>query len=228
MDSVLVANPIVNYNLIPQYKTFSDFLYTASNVLGLRVSTQNGGTGSLDSAATTDNSYNGKYDLATGTTNNNTGISKLCSSGTTPKIILGGGILEVEWRVRVPILSGSPAYTLRIGATDSVGVPGNGIYFIYNDTTNGGNWQCISRISFASTVLNSSIPVLANTWYRVKFIVNAAATEVSFYVDDVFVGTNTTGIPTDALMLAAGIEKSSTTTTSRTVQLDSVYYRMER
>ena len=42
------------------------------------------------------------------------------------------------------------------------------------------------------------MPVVAAIWTKLKVLVNADATLVSYYINDIFVGTNTLNIPTGA------------------------------
>ena len=75
----------------------------------------------------------------------------------------------------------------------------NEIGFRYDRLTDGGNWQCITRLSSTETKTNSGVAVTASStganMQTLEFVVNEAATEVLFYIDGVLVATHTTNIP---------------------------------
>ncbi len=140
-------------------------------------------------------------------------------------LLAGGGVICAEWRIRIPTLSvaGSEAFTLRIGLHDSTSAaPTDGLWFEYTDATNSGQWQVkASSNSTASTTNTTSAPA-ANTWYRLKIVINAAGTSAEFFVDDVSVGTVTSNIPTGSGRVFgpnAGITKTQGTT-ARLLDLD--------
>ncbi len=222
----------------PIHQCFEDFLFDAlganNNPLSfVGVGSGGGGVGgTLESAAPVDNSYSGLITLTTGTSNNNNSKASLNSSNSDNRIKAGGGIQSIEWRIRLPNLSGSPEYNVKVGLQDGVvaGDPANGIYLQYSDTINSGNWRGVTRNSSTSTNVNSSITVAANTWYKLKFIVNTAGNEVQFFVNDVYIGSSTTNIPTgNGMRIVASIEKSGTASaTARTMHLDWTLYRIDR
>ncbi len=192
-----------------------------------------GGAGStLETGAPTDNTYSGMVNSITGTSNNNTSKAGLEGSGGKNLIKAGGGIQIIEWRIRLPILSSTPEYNVKVGLQDGIvaGDPANGIYLQYSNTINSGNWRGVTRNSSTSTNVDSSIAVAANTWYKLRFQINAAGTNVDFFVDGTYIGSSTGTIPTtNAMRLVASIEKSgAANATSRTMNIDSVYYRIER
>jgi hypothetical protein len=111
---------------------------------------------------------------------------------------LGGGEIQLETRVRFTILSDAIqeyAYFFGFGNANAA-IPSNGVFFGYNRVVDGHFWSI-------NTVNNSvaTKTVLANTvsnfvWYKLKIIINAAATSVDFYLNGSLVGTLTTNIPT--------------------------------
>lgn len=215
---------------------FEDFLYNDDHVhdssLSISVTQANGGTGTLETTAPSDNTYAGLYTLATGTGNNATGKALIDSSGATNRIKAGGGDLTIEWRVRLPTLSGTPQYNVKVGLQDgtALGDPANGIYLFYSSTVNSGQWRGVSRNASTSTNVDSSTTVVANTWYKLGIKINSAGTLVEFFVNAVSIGTSSTNIATgNGMRLMASIEKQGTSSaTSRTMNVDYIYYRMER
>jgi hypothetical protein len=173
----------------------------------------NGGISTMDTA-TTDNTYSGSFTEATGTAVPTlTTMGKAYAFNNTSLTIKAGG-QTIEWRIRLKQLGGntnaSPRFDVKAGTmdNDAVGDPANGIYFQYMDNLNGGSWTCVTSNASTRTVLNSSSSPVANTWVRLKYIVNVAGTSVSFYIDDVFVGTTTTNIPSNnGCRIQVSIEK---------------------
>lgn len=215
---------------------FEDFFFTALSQLDVfhfLNFAANGGTATIETTVPTDNTYIGKVICATGTTNNATGIGGFHSSTGTSKIKAGGADLSLEFRVRLPALSGTPQYNVKMGIMDSntLGTPANGVYFIYSSTINGGAWQGISRNASTSSTVNSTVTVAAKTWYKMLIQINKAGTRVDFIIDDILIGFYSgANIPvTNATRIMFRIEKQGTASaTSRTLEVDSVYYRVER
>ena len=72
--------------------------------------------------------------------------------------------------------------------------------FEYDDSQNGGRWQAITHDG-VETSTDTGILVAADTWYKMEVEINAAATSVDFFIDNVLVATNVTNIPGAALDL---------------------------
>ena len=88
-------------------------------------------------------------------------------------------------------------YVVRAG-TGSVTLPNTvlfGIFLEYQDDENGGRWQAITVDGGGETTTDTGVTVATSTWYKLEHEVNAAGTEVKFFIDDVHVATNTTNIP---------------------------------
>ena len=192
-----------------------------------------GGSAVLETTEPTDNTYIGKVLCTTGTTVNNTGIGGFESSTGANRIKAGGADLVLEFRIRLPVLSGTPQYNVKLGLLNSntVGTPTNGIYFTYSSTINSGQWEGVSRNASTSSVVDSTIAVVANTWYKLRITINRAGTLVTFYVNDVSIGSYSgANIPTtNACRVMFRIEKQgSNSGTSRSLEVDNVYYRVER
>ena len=125
-----------------------------------------------------------------------------------------------------PALSdGTQRYTLRIGILDTRtnGAVTDGLFFSYTDTVTSGNWA-IEAIAGASPYIptTTGVAVTAGTWVRLDIIVNAAATEATFYIDGVLVHTETTNIPsgTSQATGAGWIIFKSIGTTAATMNVD--------
>lgn len=108
----------------------------------------------------------------------------------------GKEALFESW-LQLPLLSTAiNRYTARTGFWN-ISLPNTvnqGIGFEYDDSQNGGRWQAITDDG-AETSTDTGVDMVAGDWYKHSFIINGAATEVQFFIDDVLVATNTTTIP---------------------------------
>jgi hypothetical protein len=108
-----------------------------------------------------------------------------------------------EWRykawVRVPVLSTSAErFSVRIGFIDlATGDSADGAYFEYDESVSA-NWRCKTANNSTRTTVDSGVPVAANVWIKLEVWVNAAGTEVDFFINGTLVATITTNIPTSA------------------------------
>jgi len=90
-----------------------------------------------------------------------------------------------------------------------------------------GNW--IASVVNSSTVtnLNSGVSVVANQWYRLKAVINNTASAVTFYINDILIGTITTAVPSAAMHYVLKLEKTLGTV-SRTTSIDYIYWIRDR
>lgn len=136
-------------------------------------------------------------------------MSKTTASNAMP-IVLGSGELTIVWVLKVNATSSNNIY---VGISDGLfgSEAANGVYFNYASGTNSGNWVGKTSASSSRTSADSAVAVSGGTWVRLKIVVNAAATSVSFYIDDVEIANSpiTTNIPTTAI--APFISRESTT-----------------
>lgn len=151
-------------------------------------------------------------------------LGGVASGSATSGFILGGGVLTMEWLVRVEDLStAGERYNFQVGLFDTATTQVNAVRFLYSDSINSGNWT-ISTIN-ASTVTNtdSGVAVAADTWYKLRAVVNAAATSIEYFINGVSVGTVTTNIPTVAVAPRASLAKT-VGSASRVAYVD--YFRL--
>lgn len=220
--------PVPAYNKTAFYSVFDDFMWSSENAFGFNGSSANGGSSSL-SGVPADNSYDGSWDLTTGTTNNGTGRGVISSVSGRNIFRLGGHPREIEWRVRIPVLTGTPAFIARVGFADGVGAgtPANAVYFSHSGASSF--WIMNTVASSIASTQNTNVTVVANTWYKLKIRVNPQVNAVDFYINDIFVGSMSSNIPsTSSVGPVCSIEKASTSTASRTLNIDYFYCRMER
>lgn len=214
-------------------ESFEDFFFNTfgatSNPFGFVSIVVNGGTTTLETTPT-DGTYEGKVILATGTTNNNTGRAAADPFNSVNKMILGTARRVFEARVLIPTLStASISFFPVIGLVDTnaVGLPTNGVFFYYLHSTNGGAWQAHARSASTSSLVNSAVTVVANTWYKLKFI--AYPGNVDFFIDGNYIGSAVANIPTAALRPIVHVQKTGgNSNQSRTLHVDYLAWKMGR
>jgi len=227
-------------NLINSLKTanrtqgidfFDDFLGTNDNS-GISVSTgvaiNATGTGTINRITgvyPNRTNQQGVLLLATGTTTTGGGNFRL-GSVNAPTFFIGTGAISYEVYINIETLSTLAnrfvnVFGLYTGANAANSL--NGIFFVYDEGGTWGfgaigaspNWRCITVNAGTRTVTDSTVAVTASAWTKLRLEVNSNATSVSFYIDDVLIGTpHTTNIPatTTAMLFFNAILKSTGTT----------------
>ena len=162
------------------------------------------------------------------------------SSSSTPSLsllefngwggqIFGAGRSRFHYYARVRTLSdASETYTARIGFGDQQSaVPSNGVWLEYTHGTNSGNWVGISSNSSTQSTANGTIAATTD-WTKLGIEVNADATSVSYFVDDVEISNSpiTTNIPASACAPFISMTKSNGTTT-RELDVDQFFFFQE-
>lgn len=209
-------------NLNVQGKIFTECEGITSGTHGFIVTVAN--TGAQVVAGTADQSHLGVVQLDAGTTAS--GLAVLATNATSAR--LGGGQALFEADVRIPIIATSGEdFSLLIGLIDVItGAAGtDGVYFRMSSASTAAALVVTRSNSTETATVTGWTPVL-NTYYRFKFIVNAAASRVDFYVNDALIGSSTTNIPSAAgRELGVGISLLKTAgTTSRVVDVDYIKY----
>lgn len=138
-------------------------------------------------------------------------------------IILGAGKIVLEYIVKIVNLSSGSTnrYNLLFGLQDNNSAPpGSGIYFIYSDNVNSGNWQ-LQAISASTSTTNTSIPAATDGFHRFTIIIDSTGTSAEGFIDGVSVGTVSSNLPTSSIgpVFAIG-NTGSVTTDSASVSLD--------
>lgn len=168
--------------------------------------------------------------------NNAPGVVTIAGAAVTPdggvvfgavsSIRMGGGELVCEWRAKMPILSDATnRFVVRIGLGDNVSGGDNtdGVYFECDLATHGDNeWRGCTANNAVRTKLDLNTLPVADTWQRLKFIVSADGTSVSFYIDDVYKGAVATNIPTARESGFCAMYLKTLGAVSRSVVLDYV------
>ena len=106
-----------------------------------------------------------------------------------------------------------------------------GVFFEYIDDENSGRWQATTTDGVGQTSTDTGITVAASRWYKLEAEVNAAGTEVDFFIDGVLVATNTTNIPTggtyDHFLNHHIFKETSSAPAARNVFIDATYLQVE-
>jgi hypothetical protein len=208
----------------------NDVLLSASTVNGGAVASSQAQSGFTSESA-------GSGGLYTGAAAN--GRASIISN--VGSIILGGGITMVEARIYILNLSNSTdRYVFYSGfSNNTTGIdPTNGIGIFYDEggvsagSTASPNWQLSVSNNNTRTIVATTVPVAAATWYKLRIEVNAAGTGIKFFVNDVYVnpsGDITTNIPvgqTRSTGINTFIHKSIGTT-SRGVLINTARFRQK-
>jgi hypothetical protein len=171
--------------------------------------------------------------LRTGTTLS--GGCEIRQDVINPNIFLGAGAISYEVNVNVETLS-----TLAQRFFDMFGFIGNnnfnttnGVYFLYDEggvitgnPSGSANWKCVTISASTRTFTTTSVAVTASAWVKLRIEINAAATSVGFYINDVLVATHTTNIPTSSAPICIyNLHLKQTGLTSLTTYLDYIAYR---
>jgi len=196
-----------------------DFVGVNTNLDGLYGNAANGGSISNTGKGTFPNNSPNQQGFALSTTGSTliTGYAFHLNSNVTT-FVFGNGVWNFEASVMYSNLSD---ITNRFRTQHGFGNILNsnndtdGAFITYDEggTGNGTiaspNFQCVSVVNNVRTLTTSSVPVVAQTWYKMRIEVNAAATSVSFYVDNVLLATHTTNIPTGTryVSVKSGIAK---------------------
>lgn len=223
-DGTLPAWAAPGINPSTSGPTFDEFNGGTPVSIGFQATGTAAATAILNSVNTTIPAYSGAVAMQTGTATSNTNVVGQLNNAYT---YFGAGIGYVfSTRVIFPTLSTSAErYTFIAGATNSnLPIGTNYILFQYSDNINSGKFA-ISTGAAATTLVDSGVTVVANTWYTLTMILNTAGTSVSYYINNTLVGTITTNIPTGTSRLTTWrvIQQKNIGTTSRTNYLDYWY-----
>lgn len=129
----------------------------------------------------------------------------------TSPYILGGGRIYFDAAILAQILSNSTnRFVFLVGFFGQAGQQltaanqNNGCYFLYDEggVSSGSaaspNWQCVTAAggvrTFTTTTVPWSVPPNPNS-YKLWVVVNDAANEVKFYINETLVATHTTNVP---------------------------------
>jgi hypothetical protein len=146
----------------------------------------------------------------------------------TNNILTSGGVLVYEARVAIPVLGGTGAagFTARFGLGDTTGNAdqANGIYFEYTGTVAGTvNWAFKTATANTRTTTTSAVAITATTFYKLSWVLNAAGTSVGFYINNSYIASIATNIPTAAIGNLVHITTNGTNVAAKACDVDYVY-----
>lgn len=200
-------------------------LYVYDDFINNTITVFTGGTtgGTAPASATGDIGRPGLKTLVTSTSAS--GASYIWDANSIMWVFSGGEAVY-ETSVKVVTLSdGTETFTVRCGWNDSQTADGaDGVYFRYTHSENSGRWVLVARSNSVETATNSTATVPANSWDRLRIVVNAAGTSAEGFVDGVSIGTVASNIPITqarATGMTTGIVKSAGTT-SRNIVVDYI------
>lgn len=117
--------------------------------------------------------------------------------------LVGNGQITVTWLIRsAQNLANFEMFVAGLGdVSNAVGDQNNGVYFqLLGSPTPDTNFFIVTASSGTRTRVNTGIPYVAATWYKLKLTINSAGTSVQANIDGVDVGTAiTTNIPASAI-----------------------------
>jgi hypothetical protein len=184
------------------------------------------------------NNRHGWTGLKTGTTN--IGYSILVSSVYTTSLFkLGLSKIVLKTDIYIPSLSDSnDGYMFIAGLTNALyTIPSSGVFFLYDErntksnpasTSNVANFQCwVHNGSNVATQADSGVTVVINTVYRLMIEINAAGTEVKFYINENVVATITTNIPLSTKLIIQMANVKSVGTNNRIILIDNLGFRCD-
>ena len=144
-------------------------------------------------------------------------------------IELGGGSWRYEILVNLAQLStAANEFILTAGFIDARNndAINNGVYLEY-DRTNSTNWIGVTESGGTRTEVDSGEAVATGTgnWTTLRFDINAAGTEVEFFINGTSVGTSSTNIPSAGLQYHFKVAKSASNTANTFFFIDYLYIR---
>lgn len=145
-----------------------------------------------------------------------TGQTNVGTVGSAILLSSALGFLNVYSLGRIPTLSsGTQRFQCFHGLFDSVSAtPTNGVFFIYCDNINGGNWQLNLIVGGVQTAIDTGIPPVANAWQKLSITLsNVGVAGAS--IDGVGVNLASfsgLALPTAALTMGLNLRKTIGTT----------------
>ena len=234
-------NNLKTFNRTQGVYYFEEFMGNQAGGLGASYSTVitlSSGNATARTVATTNRTnQQGIIQPQTGTGATNFAGYNYGGLGTNGTLYIGSGSISLETYVTVETLSNATERFHTIFGYyngSNFSNTANGIFFSYDEAGTmffefgaaaTPNWKCYTRGGATVTRTNTSIPVVAGQWYKLRIDVNAAGNSVTFYIDGTLVATHTTNIPatTTALLITSLINKTAGTT-ARSLLTDYFMY----
>jgi hypothetical protein len=234
-------NNLKTFNRTQGVYYFEEFMGNQAGGLGASYSTVitlSSGNATARTVATTNRTnQQGIIQPQTGTGATNFAGYNYGGLGTNGTLYIGSGSISLETYVTVETLSNATERFHTIFGYyngSNFSNTANGIFFSYDEAGTmffefgaaaTPNWKCYTRGGATVTRTNTSIPVVAGQWYKLRIDVNAAGNSVTFYIDGTLVATHTTNIPaTTTGMLITSLINKTAGTTARSLLTDYFMY----
>jgi hypothetical protein len=224
-SNVSIASP----DLSTTFELFDDFVSTISSGIGgsntvgeTQWDTYSSGAGSSVSVTVTPTTDSwGQVQLVSGTNSaGKAAINKILTG-----FVFGGAEITVEARIKIVTLSDATnEYWVAAGFLDTLTskTQVDGAWIEYDRAVSGNVWRFKTSSAGVSTTQVTTTPVVAGSWVKLKTVINAAASSVSYYINGTLVGTAiTTNIPTGGNTIGPAIALiKSAGSTSRLINID--------
>lgn len=208
------------YSLIDEISAnlYGGFNYTAAGT---------GSSATFGASPTGSKNWIGTMAFATGTTNSGSGTWIMSNGGANSTTFLDGTKrFNYGTKIRLPNLSdGTDTYLFWCGLGNNFPFSSStaSIYFRYTHADSSGQFIIGANSGGSRTEWASGVTVAVNTDYELEWTLNPSDGNVYYYINDVFVGTVTSNIPTTSTSLfPIGQIVKSAGTTSRTLYVDWV------
>ncbi len=129
---------------------------------------------------------------------------------------------------------GTDTYMIMAGFGDAntSALPVDAAYIVYKHDINSGKWTGVTSNNSVTNVMtggSGGTTMVINTWYFLQTHVNAAGTQVDFYVNGVLIGSSTAQIPTGTSRTLGTMLQitKSLGGTARTILVDYYYHRIK-
>lgn len=151
---------------------------------------------------------------------------------STPSVMLGGARTIFESLVKIPVLSTvTDPFSFDVGLgsepTGDATEWENGVSFQYKQPAYGDFWNLKSIQNNIATEFQTTIPVVAGQWYKLRCEINATATQASFYIDDVLASSLITNIPVTPFLVTPAYRLLNFNNAISSVQIYTDYYLLQ-
>ncbi len=220
---------LFDFNTRQGFYLFDDFIGNpaTSNFGSFGISTAIQGAGATCLPNTTypnRTNQQGVMQLGTGTTATGFSIVRVGDNNAGAHY-LGNGVYTMQFFANIETLSDATNRFFNFfGATATNNLLStNVIAFIYDEGTaiygaSSPNWKCVTRVGTTATLTTTTVPIVAGQWFVLRIVVNANASSVEFFINNVSVATHTTNIPT--LITPRAAMAKTVGTTNRNAYLD--------
>lgn len=178
--------------------------------------------GSVNSSAVAQGTNKrGVWVMSTSTSNNTNFaiIGYLNCLLTDGSIVMGSFV-----KTHTSLSSSTQRYIVISGLMDDIAASANHCRFVYSDNINSGKWQIETMSASSGNTVDSTVAVVADTWYKLQIIINSTATEVKYYINNVLVATVVDNIPVSIMHFMTVLNKTIGST-ARTLSVDRHYLK---